>query len=563
MYDTSKISAERSSSVKIASLFGLSAPMFLIFNDVNHCGAEEIRDYCSMLNATVDSGIVFDMRKELEFFNRYFERIKYKYVPKIELDTDAVFVDYARMNGAYRLQNGQVLRNFRSADGAVQFLPLDSVEFMDKDVEQLSEEELKIYKMRLKATARQEENKIYNYLIVALARGVANKVLSKGSPFNVAELAKQENFYNLFKELISAAPLLIINASYESSLNKCMERFRNKEKLEDGSRRNFSKSDKEAVAKRIYQDCGFVEFLGERKEKDGVVSFVVESLDSSVELSEEEYKVLEYLNQLRTRIPEYLKVLTLKPVAKVEMFDSTFDLILRRGTGSLRYRIRSKLAKLFATDDSNAFYEQVDALKRDVDILAEQIEIASGKVRDEDGNLVDDVSNDTVMTEEQFIDAAQRYGLSDNLYKLLSSGVVSRDAVTENNVKSLSKLENGMYRMSMATINSYVRTDLMVEAGESDSDESGVYLDIEGWEVLIEKFAKIGIYNLNFNNLQLFYDSLQRISFVKKKITADQSVLDNFRYCIKDIKTLLVSMCKIGTPMELVPRVSGSISEAS
>lgn len=549
--------------MKIASLFGLSAPMFLIFNDVNHCDAEEIRDYCSLLNATVDGGIVSDMRKELEFFNRYFERIKSKYVPKIELDTSAVFMDYARMNGTYRLQNGQVLRSFRSKDGTIQFLPLDSVEFIDKDVEQLSEEELQIYKMRLKVTSRQEENKIYNYLIVALARVVANKVLSKGSPFNVVELAKQDNFYNFFKELISAAPLLVINTSYESNLNKCMERFRNKEKLEDGSRRNFSKSDKEAVAKRIYQDCGFVEFLGERKEKDGVVSFVVESLDSSVELSEEEYKVLEYLNQLRTRIPEYLKVLTLKSVSKVEMFDSTFDMILRRGTGSLRYHIRSKLAKLFATDDSNAFYEQVGALKRDVDVLAEQIEIASGKVRDEDGNLVDDVSNDTVMTEEQFIDAAQRYALSDNLYKLLSSGVVSRDALTENNVKFLSKLENGMYRMSMAAINSYVRADLTVEASESDSDESGVYLDIEGWEVLVEKFAKIGIYNLNFNNLQLFYDSLQRISFVKKKITADQSVLDNFRYCIKDIKTLLVSMCKIGTPMESVPMVSGSISEAS
>lgn len=549
--------------MKIASLFGLSAPMFLIFNDVNHCDAEEIRDYCSLLNATVDGSIVSDMRKELEFFNRYFERIKSKYVPKIELDTSAVFVDYARMNGTYRLQNGQVLRSFRSVDDTIQFLPLDSVEFIDKDVEQLSEEELQIYKMRLKATARQEENKIYNYLIVALARGVANKVLSKGSPFNVAELAKQDNFYNFFKELISAAPLLVINTSYESNLNKCMEKFRNKEKLEDGSRRNFSKSDKEAVAKRIYQDCGFVEFLGERKEKDGVVSFVVESLDSSVELSEEEYKVLEYLNQLRTRIPEYLKVLTLKSVSKVEMFDSTFDIILRRGTGSLRYRIRNKLAKLFATDDSNAFYEQVGSLKRDVDVLAEQIEIASGKVRDEDGNLVDDVSNDTVMTEEQFIDAVQWYGLSDNLYKLLSSGVVSRDALTENNVKFLSKLENGMYRMSMATINSYVRADLTVEANESDSDESGVYLDIEGWEVLIEKFAKIGIYNLNFNNLQLFYDSLQRISFVKKKITADQSVLDNFRYCIKDIKTLLVSMCKIGTPMKSVPMVNGSISEAS
>lgn len=549
--------------MKIASLFGLSAPMFLIFNDVNHCDAEEIRDYCSLLNATVDGSIVSDMRKELEFFNRYFERIKSKYVPKIELDTSAVFVDYARMNGTYRLQNGQVLRSFRSVDDTIQFLPLDSVEFIDKDVEQLSEEELQIYKMRLKATARQEENKIYNYLIVALARGVANKVLSKGSPFNVAELAKQDNFYNFFKELISAAPLLVINTSYESNLNKCMEKFRNKEKLEDGSRRNFSKSDKEAVAKRIYQDCGFVEFLGERKEKDGVISFVVESLDSSVELSEEEYKVLEYLNQLRTRIPEYLKVLTLKSVSKVEMFDSTFDIILRRGTGSLKYRIRNKLAKLFATDDSNAFYEQVGSLKRDVDVLAEQIEIASGKVRDEDGNLVDDVSNDTVMTEEQFIDAVQRYGLSDNLYKLLSSGVVSRDALTENNVKFLSKLENGMYRMSMATINSYVRADLTVEANESDSDESGVYLDIEGWEVLIEKFAKIGIYNLNFNNLQLFYNSLQRISFVKKKITADQSVLDNFRYCIKDIKTLLVSMCKIGTPMKSVPMVNGSISEAS
>jgi hypothetical protein len=136
------------------------------------------------------------------------------------------------------------------------------------------------------------------------------------------------------------------------------------------------------------------------------------------------------------------------------------------------------------------------------------------------------------MTEDAFKDHAYEIGMSDRLTKMFLSGSIRIQNANTVAFNSISDLEHRISNLTMVTMN----------------DSIGVNLGIKEWKDLIDKFNSIGLYNVNFYNLELFYKTLPKISMIvedKTKISSD--LVLQFKQCVKDIQALLDSTVRIGT----------------
>ena len=249
-----------------------------------------------------------------------------------------------------------------------------------------------------------------------------------------------------------------------------------------------------------------------------------------ITLDPDEYKILSAFYSKRGKVQQLISNININQKEEDTVFDLPFSTILGRRPNSLFYLVARKFD--YAKNKNALFLTNViKDTKREIDHLDQ---LMSTKVVCPESNKINDQVlsyNDMYAFFSDFDNEKQQF-----FSKLRAKGILVEGSIIQADLDLISDLYDLASKMTIEGINQKFNCNFTEES----------------FNLLIDKFNKIGICGLNLSSLVLFSESIGCTPLASfDQLIKSQEEIDQYLHIISDVNTLLDTLIPIGVEINV------------